>query len=257
LLDSPPVEARVPGALYVRDGLPLLKLGGGSAVHGHVLRFREGEAKEAYDTIGSFEPKKHYRWRRVIVDDGVVANALIGLSSERGSIHDEEGVWTGRQDPVFTPGLSAVREVADRDAREEFYSAPPDRFDWPRLFRLQMAYLLLWTIIERYASLAYGPTLRPEEKIERFGQDPAFKRALKGVVTRAGEVYNSQDPEIPPARLDPEHPVSSAYYYRRVRHNLTHRGKGAWKDGEINRKSLVELQGIVDHVLTERVGLQG
>jgi hypothetical protein len=158
---------------------------------------------------------------------------------------------------VFAPGLSAVREVADRDAREEFHSAPPDRFDWPRLFRLQMAYLLLWTIIERYASLAYGPTLRPEEKIERFGQDPAFKRALKGVVTRAGEVYDSQDPEIPPARLDPEHPVSSAYYYRRVRHNLTHRGKGAWKDGEINRKSLVELQGIVDHVLTERVGLQG
>ena len=27
LLDGGPVEARVPGALYVRDGLPLLKLG--------------------------------------------------------------------------------------------------------------------------------------------------------------------------------------------------------------------------------------
>ncbi len=129
---------------------------------------------------------------------GVVANALIGLSPERGSIHDEEGVWTGRQDPVFTPGLSAVREVADWDAREEFSAAPPGRFDWPRLFRLQMAYLLLWTIIERYAGLAYGPTMRSEEKVERFGQDPAFRRALKGVVTRVGEVYDSQDPEIPP-----------------------------------------------------------
>ena len=158
--------------------------------------------------------------------------------------------------PGVRTGLSVVREVADQHAREEFHSAPPDTFDWHRLFHLQMAYLLLWTVIERYASLSYGPTLRPEEKVEKFGRDPSFGQALRRVVTITGKVYDSQDPEIPPAILDREDPASSASYYRRVRHNLTHRGKGAWKDGEIVRRSLFELQEIVCQILEDRLGLE-
>jgi len=123
LVEEDPVEAQVPGALYVRDGLPLLEPKRGNSVHGSLLRFLEGSAEDAYATISAFEPRKHYRWKRVTLDTGEMANTLVGLSPDRGSIHNEEGMWTGRQDPVFVMGLSVVREVVDQQAREEFHSA--------------------------------------------------------------------------------------------------------------------------------------
>jgi gamma-glutamylcyclotransferase (GGCT)/AIG2-like uncharacterized protein YtfP len=255
-LDGVPVEAWVPGALYVRDGLPLLKLGGMDTVHGYLLRFREGEAEEAYTRISTFEPRKHYRWDTAkLGETNETANALLGRSPEKGSIRHEEGDWTGRRDPVLTRGLPVVHDVAAKQAQEEFHSAPPDRFDWPRLFRLQMAYLFLWTIIERYAALAYSPTLEPMEKVKKLGEDPAFQRALSQVVSREQRVYDSRDPTNY-ADLDPERGRCSAEYYYYVRSNLSHRGKGAWNDGEIVRRSLLELQEIVRQVLEERMGLR-
>ncbi len=251
-LEGAPVEEQVAGALYVRDGLPLLSPDGRKPVIGHLLRFRGGEAEEAYARICAFEPRKHYSWGTVRLENtGATANALLGDNPDKGSIQDERGVWTGRLDPVLARGLSVVREASDRDARKKFASVPPDSFDWPRLFRLQMAYLFLWTIIERYAALRYGPTLGPMQKVTKFGQDPSFRRALKRVVNRTGRVYDSRNPGSR-ADLDPDRPVASAKYYYYVRSNLSHRGKGAWNDGEIVRRSLLELQEIVRHVLEVR-----
>ena len=121
-----------------------------------------------------------------------------------------------------------------------------------------MAYLFLWTIIERYASLSYGPALKPEQKVEEFGEEHAFEQALKRVVIRKSKkpLYDSQDPEMDAAYLDPASSASSVKYYRRVRNNLTHRGKGAWNDCEIVRCSLLELQEIVRLVLVKRMGLE-
>jgi hypothetical protein len=256
LVEGDPTEAVVPGALYVRDGLPLLKPGGMKPVHGYLLRFREGEAEEAYTRISAFEPRKHYWWDTVrLGKTNENANALLGRRPEKGSIRHEEGDWTGRRDPVLTRGLPVVHDVAAKQAREEFHSAPPDRFDWPRLFRLQMSYLFLWTMIERYAALAYSPTLEPMEKVKKLGEDPAFQRALSRVVRREQRVYDSRDPTNH-ADLDPERGRSSAEYYYYVRSNLSHRGKGAWNDGEIVRQSLLELQEIVRQVLEERMDLE-
>ncbi len=118
-----------------------------------------------------------------------------------------------------------------------------------------MTYLFLWTIIERYASLAYGPPLEPMQKAKRLGEDPAFQGALRRVVTRVERVYDSRDPTNH-GDLDPARGRASAKYYYYVRSNLSHRGKGAHKDGEIIRLSLLELQAIVGLVLEERIGLE-
>lgn len=256
LVDGAPVKAEVSGALYVRDGLPLLKLGSMNRVRGFLLCFREDKAEEAYARISAFEPRKHYRWEAVRLEEtNEVANALLGRSPKKGSILVEEGEWTGRRDPVLARGLSVVREVAAEYGGEKFHPAHLDEFDWPRLFRLQMAYLFLWAIIERYATLAYGPALEPMEKINRFGKDPAFQRALRRVVTRHETVYDSRNPTNH-ADLDPERGHSSAKYYYYVRSNLSHRAKGAWSDGEIVRCSLLELQEIIGLVLKDQMGLE-
>ncbi len=257
LIEGVPAEAHVYGSLYVMDGLPLLKPGGLNLVRGYLLRFRKGETEDAYDTICAFEPPRHYCWHTIVLSGtGERANVLIGIDPDKASVVYEGTEWSGRQDPVFTTGLSVVRQVVDQHAGEEFPSTPGRAVDWPRLFRLQMAYLFLWSIIERYAGLAYGPKLRPEKKVEKFGLDPAFARALRVVKIRAiEEVCDARNPENC-ALLDVDDPASSLDYYRYVRHNVTHRGKGAWNDGERVRHSLCELHQIVGLVLEERMGLE-
>jgi len=51
--------------------------------------------------------------------------------------------------------------------------------------------------------------------------------------------------------LEPHDPSSAVLYYYQVRNNLSHRGKGAWVDGEIIRASLQELKAIFDAVLKQ------
>jgi gamma-glutamylcyclotransferase (GGCT)/AIG2-like uncharacterized protein YtfP len=124
LLDGVPVEAWVPGALYVRDGLPLLKPGGMDTVHGYLLRFRQDKSEEAYATISAFELRKHYRWGTLkLGETNETANTLLGRRPEKGSIRHEEGDWTGRRDPVLTRGLPVVHDVAAKQAQEEFRSS--------------------------------------------------------------------------------------------------------------------------------------
>lgn len=156
------------GALYARDGLPLFDPSSGGMVNGYLLDFADGGREEAYKAICSFEPQKHYRWREVHCGDArTPANVLVGKRVSKGSILLEEGEWTGRNDPVLTVALELVTSIAVDEGRGELESAPPDTFDWRRFFALQMAYLLLWTIIERFAALRYGPSLEAGQKVQR------------------------------------------------------------------------------------------
>lgn len=195
LLDGDPGAVRVPGILYVRDGLPLLKLSGAAIVSGYLMFFRKDRAEEAYVKISAFEPRIHYEWRNLRLENvRRSANVLVGRRPELGSVRLEDSEWTGRRDPILAEGLAAVGEMTDRYAREQFVSAPEHAFDWPRLFKLQMAYLFLWTVIEHYTALAYGPALNPAAKVRRLGEDPTFARALNDTVTRTHEIYDSRNP---------------------------------------------------------------
>ena len=257
LLRDDPTPNEVQGALYARDGLPLLVPGEGyDSVSGYLIQFADEDAEEAYERISSFEPKEQYRWAIVeLLGSDDIANVLVGKSPRKGSIEVYEGVWRGRWDPLLTSGLSVVEEVADQYAGEIFSPGPPDFFEWERLFRLQMAYLFLWTVIERYAALAYGPALGPMQKVNKFGGDPGFMRALRRSVGRTDEVYKSSDPRDR-ADLNPDNGGNSAEYYYYVRSNITHRGKAAFTDAEKVRKSLLELYDIFSEMLEERMGFE-
>jgi len=179
-VDGAPVPAHVEGQLYVRDGLPLLVLSDRGIVSGHLMRFRVGTSTDAYKAISIFEPKKHYRWKAATIrtkGEEETANVLVGREPKKGSIvFDEDEEWTGRRDPVLTVGLETVCELTQEWGTKEFSPAPSNDFDWPRFFRVQMTYLLLWTVTERFAALAYGPALKPMEKIKNW--DPT-KRSLR------------------------------------------------------------------------------
>ena len=230
------------GSLFISDGLPLLELSSGlqgGTVRGIVLHFRSGSNAEAYRAICGFEPDKHYEWSLVQTADGS-ANVLVGKTPQVGSEPWEEHQWSSWRDPVFDYALPVINAVLNDIGRSEFTSAPPHRFEWDRFFRLQMAYLLLWSAIERFCSLAYGPSLDPEEKVRRMEADDRIVTLFTEFVDRQDEVLDARDPKEK-YRLSSEDPKACLLYYRQIRNNLSHRGKSAYRDGEKVRMALAEL----------------
>jgi hypothetical protein len=224
-------DLRIPGQLRLRDGLPLFDPeGAGQFVRGSLIAFEEGKTELAYLRIAGLEPHHQYSWRVMKIGEND-ANVLIGRSPKKGSSPcDEE--WDGWTDPFFGPALEVVEETL-RSNQE---------FDWDLkpLFRLQMAYLLLWSSIERYASLRYGFGDEPMPKIKQLATETAFITGLsqnvseKRVVLRADDFKNKRS-------LDPSYPDKSIQYYYQVRANVTHRGKSVPVDHETVLESLSEL----------------
>jgi hypothetical protein len=257
LVDGEPIRGTVGGSLCVRDGLPLLKIGSSGAVNGYVIRFTPGQGDPGYAEIGVREPRKHYRWQVVGLTNPPEfrANSLVGRSPNKGSVDNEGSEWHSGNDTILRDGLALIGRIAEEDASAPFSSAPPESFEWDRFFMLQMAYLFLWTVIERYAALAYGPNLAPGKKAGKLGEDLLFAELLGAIVRREDTLFDTQDPRNP-YHLNATNPTKSAKYYFQVRNNLTHRGKGAYQDAERVRQSLQELLTIVRQMIDRTPGLR-
>lgn len=131
-------DLQTPGELRLRDGLPLfVPAASGPFVKGSLIVFEDGKTELAYQRIAGLEPHHQYSWK-VMKFGGDEANVLVGRSPQKGSSQcDEE--WDGWTDPFFGPALDVVEETLKANAGFEWDLKP--------LFRLQMAYLLLWSSI--------------------------------------------------------------------------------------------------------------
>lgn len=230
--------AQVPGHLMLRDGLPIIDSAGYGNVIGALVTFLPERAVAAYDRISAMEPDKHYRWHEAQVD-GKPANVLVGRSPRKGSVPCEEREWNGWNDPLFTAALDVV---------EETLTSNDFQWDLKPLFRLQMAYLLLWSSIERYVSLRYHLGDKVMGKVKQLAGEPAFTAGLLQHVNERREVYRADRPDKMEI-LDPQSPEKALAYYYQVRSNMTHRGKGVVRDHERVKKSLEELLPIFREVL--------
>ena len=250
-LDRPPVVAEAGGALKIRDGLPFLVNAEGAKIDGYLLYFKEGSSSSAYKKICEFEPQTIYCWEiRHLVTPGTQVNLLIGkVPNGGGADHLEDQTWSFKSDPVFEYGLRVVKDTVTCFSAQEFESASPTLFDWSRFFRLQMAYLLLWSAIERFTAFAFGPALKPMKRMKLLGTDHRFAAAVQHRLPGpSGSVTDSRDPKTE-YHLDPANPGECVLYYYQVRSNLSHRGKSAFRDGNLVRKSLVELLAIFEDML--------
>jgi hypothetical protein len=228
-----PAEHR--GELRLRDGLPILHPNTSGTVSGTLLYFSAGP--QAYSRIIEIEPDKQYRWQESVVA-GERANVLIGRSPMKGSEPAEDS-WDGAHDPLFTSALQVVKEVADDSAKFEWNLKP--------MFRLQMAYLLLWSAIERFVSLKYHLGDDVWKKVQHLASEPAFVSKLHELNLAERSVFRADDPQTKVTlRNDPEKAVQ---YYYQVRSNITHRGKGVVKDHERVLYALRELMQLFEAVL--------
>jgi len=234
------VECTVPGILKERDGIPLLVLGSSHfSIKGYLIYFDAGKEDEAYDRIIGIEPDKVYRWVTIKVNDSR-ANALIGRREQRGSYDLEYfDEWDGRTDPFFKQGLEEVESILK--ANSSFDS------EFRALLRLQMAYALLWSAIERYAGLKYHLGKRANEKVYQIATEKSFIDSLKKNVHRRREVFSATD--LTKYTLDPDEPDKSIRYYYQVRSNAIHRGKAVTRDFDTIKTSLEELLSIFKEML--------
>lgn len=202
-------DCAIGGTLRERDGLPIIDEEGRDIVKGSLLVFDKQKARNAYLSIAKIEPAKHYRWgvgRVRIGKDIKEANVLFGKSPKKGSNRLEEPSWDGKKDPLFTSALGVVEEILEQNKRFEADLKP--------LFRLQMAYLLLWSAIERYVSLRYHLGNKVNEKVNQMANEEAFAVGLQKWVSGTREVYRADEPGEK-ASLDPSNPKKSLdYYYR-------------------------------------------
>jgi hypothetical protein len=251
---------RVKGHLKVRDGLPLLVLGTESEVEGYVIPLQA----DGYRLIADLEPHRLYYWAEQTVsafDDQEQnarrVNVLVGRSPEKGADNLEDG-WHGHNDPLFSEALPIIRAVVDG-----LHNPTNNTADWDCFFRAQMAYLLLWSAIERYASIRYHLGGDFNQKILEIHKERAFQQALRSEIKNSRRLYRADTPEkackllsirdedtSDEARIKAK---NALLYYAQVRNNIVHRGKAGTlynKDYEHVCCSLKELLKVFDQVLT-------
>lgn len=237
-VSSVPLPASISGELVERDGLPIYDPNGRGSVTGALLTFKRDHAADAYNRIAGIEPDKQYVWKDADID-GLTVNVLVGKSPRKGSAPLETPDWDGWADPLFGAALEVVEETAESAS-----------FNWDlrSLFKLQMAYLLLWTSIERYLSLRYRLRGDVMTKISRIAGEPEFGHALTDYAKVSRRVQRADRPDQP-IGLDPGNPQKAVQYYYQVRSNITHRGKAAVRDYDTLKDSLTELLPIFRAVL--------
>lgn len=252
-------KCEVIGELWERDGLPLLNMPDSNIVEGvkgYLIRFFKDLTQEAYKKIIELEPEKQYKWEEIEINDQKV-NTLIGVKPRNGGLQLENTKnWDGEKDPLFVEALDVVEEIRKENQDGDIFR------DWKSFFRLEMAYLLLWSSIERYISLRYGvgKNIKIWKKRKKLSEEKAFQKGLKEIVggnladsdsQRRETIYRSDDP-CESYKLDSEKPYNSIEYYYTIRCNLSHRGKRVQRDFDTVKASLDELYKIFrKHVLSQ------
>lgn len=239
------------GTLLVRDGAPILELGSAGEVGGEILHFQNDIVERAYQAILELEPGNQYQWTTAnvtagggvddVVGESVRVNILEGRNPQNGTSEIGAKMWDGEDDPLFTTALDVVEDILEE------YSG----FDWEdsvAFFQIQMAYLLLWSSIERYVSLRYGlkgtqGETKPYKKRQEMATEPAFAEGAQSVIRheRRGDVISRSDRPHISIILDPDNPESVLDYYWQVRSNLAHRGKSAPLEFDMLHASAYEL----------------
>jgi len=244
----------VRGCLRLRDGLPLFDPAGPGQVSGCLLRFDPLRSQEAWEAIGNFAPYKHYKYATADVamtGEHVQANVLVGRRIGNGTAPELVDCWSVVLDPAFVEGLAGVSALTIETAPGGVASQPDGPKFWRVFFRLQAAYLLLWSVVERYTALRYGPGLGPAERIRLLGAEPVFRTAVIEVGAVGSEVYDARDPAHKVV-IRADGSCAGDYFYQ-IRSNLSHRGKSAFRDGQLVFNALVQLHDAMRILLVQQV----
>ena len=229
----------IKGRIQIRDGVFLFSEGFRDDVNGYLIHFKSHLGESAYDFINSLEPEKLFMWSEKLDENSNPFNLLIGRSPNKGSesIQELHNNYSTTKDPYFTTGLAMLNE----------FKLPEWDWELKGSFEIQMRYMFLWTIIERFTFLRYSLGADSNKRIHLLEKNEYFISGLKKYVSKERKIFNTQNLRHEVLKLD--NPKKAISFYYQVRNNLTHRGKGISKDYYIIMECYNELFNIIQFVI--------
>tara|TARA_B110001450_G_C17626891_1_gene483539 strand:- start:272 stop:1138 length:867 start_codon:yes stop_codon:yes gene_type:complete len=232
-------EVSITGQMFEKDGVPFFNLETDTyfykaSYQAFILHIKESSKETVYNIIGENEPKSFYEWG---ILDG--CNLLIGNRKIKGSKEFLDDSWSFQNDPYFEYGLEAC-ELINVTQGSENHILP--------FFTTSSAYLLLWTIIERFCALKYG-NLSPNQRLQKLSQDEDVQWSKIDFDQSSRSIYRSDEV----GKRITINSQSTAYkrlqYYYGIRSNMVHRGKDVFRDIEIIENAYNEVKLIFEHIL--------
>ena len=236
---------KVYGLMKEKDGVPIFyttktKSYAWFDYTAYEIHFKKGQEQQAYQIISENEPNSYYTWANF---QG--ANILEGKSRLRGLEEFMDETWSFKHDPYFSQGLLACKEIR-KGSRSKMPELHQEYFDF---FCNQSAFMLLWTIIERFCTLKYG-NLSPNEKLKSLYTDPEIKWDFVYDIVKRNDSIVRSDKEKEQLKLNSASSIKKILeYYYGLRSNMVHRGKNVF--GDINRISdaFDELYQLVEVII--------
>ena len=236
---------KVYGLMKEKDGVPIFyttktKSYAWFDYAAYEIHFKKGHEQQAYQIISENEPNSYYTW---VNFQG--ANILEGKSRLRGLEEFMDETWSFKHDPYFSQGLLACKEIR-KGSRSKMPELHQEYFDF---FCNQSAFMLLWTIIERFCTLKYG-NLSPNEKLKSLYTDPEIEWDFVYDIVKRNDSIVRSDKEKEQLKLNSASSIKKILeYYYGLRSNMVHRGKNVF--GDINRISdaFDELYQLVEVII--------
>ena len=233
----------ISGMMREKDGIPIFESSTYFAFSydAYLLYFVPGKEREAYQAIAETEPEAYYEWSELGGN-----TILVGKPDLKGTTEYLEPSWTFRNDPYFEYGLKACEFISKTPVNSTNGQAFSDYFPF---FSSSSAYMLLWTIIERFCAIKYG-NIGPSAKINSLVNDPMIDwKPILNKIERSDTIYRS-DREDYYLILDKNAgPKKVLDYYYGMRSNMVHRGKDVFGDVDKIQHALKELEFIFKEIL--------
>lgn len=233
-------------SLMHRNGMPMITRVQGSKTCGYLLEFCEDTARDAYNVISDSRSNSLYEWIELPIKSQRV-NCLVS-KAKRFGIPYYFDKYDGKHDLGFYDALNYI----DRNLK----SSNSILSDEESLFFIQMNYMMLWSIIDKYTSLRYGGWGQVENVI-KLSKENAFRKSLRAQIENRErmEVFSSRSSEKCTLDLNQSKKYEkSAKYYYQLRCNITHGGKTRYEEGEKVKLALEDLSKVMRDVLDDAFG---
>lgn len=236
-------EIEIIGLMEEKDGIPIFGLSNyyRFTYTAFILNFTVGKEDIAYQKISENEPDTFYEWG--IFDNKNILLGKQGLKGKNGYLAPS---WTFRDDQYFNSGLKACDSIKKSALIYDAHALDSDYFPF---FKTSAAYMLLWTIIERFCTLKYG-NMTPFQKIKCLAADSSIDwEIIIDKINRIDKIYRSDKLNEALVLNKSKGAKRMLEYYYGIRSNMVHRGKDVISDTDKLSNSFIELKSIFERIL--------
>jgi hypothetical protein len=255
-------EADLPNfALYVRDGLPIIrKSAPEESVAGVLLTISEGTQEEFWRIVGEYEGTTNYKYQDslTVISRGkeLLSGAFIGRKMGKGNPEGLNSPWTSKQDPILSQSFPLLHKEIGANSLSFLDAEHSSGRYWSQMNNLLAQYLLLVSVLEHLTVIKFGGSKRQEPltRIRKLQQSRGFLAAFNAL---------GDEKENPPIKVSDSRAVEDnlsssnseqallAWY--QVRSNLQHRGKASLFDATLVQKSCVGLGNFLVEYLSQNI----